>query len=110
MGERRPAQFSGGGLPNETKFYGVPSIVELGNMSLYVHKPVTNEDDEVRHYQNRRYCERTKMNSEASASFKITAGGSDRSDVIARENPFYQFNSRVQNLNFKTRYNSQVSL
>ena len=88
MGERRPAQFSGGGLPNETKFYGVPSIVELGNMSLYVHKPVTNEDDEVRHYQNRRYCE-------------ITAGGSDRSDVIARENPFYQFNSRVQNLNFK---------
>ena len=42
--------------------------------------------------------------------FKMTAGGSDRSDVIARENPFYQFNSRVQNLNFKTRYNSQVSL
>ena len=69
MGESRPAQFPGGGLPDKTKFYCMPSVVEQGNMSLYVHKPVADEYDKVRHCQDRKYCEKLEMNSEALASF-----------------------------------------
>ena len=84
MGERRPAQFSDGGLPNDTKFNRVPGIVELGDVSFHVREPITNEDDEVRHDRSKRYREEEqKRNSKASASFEITAGGSDQSDVIA---------------------------
>ena len=69
MGESRPAQFPGGGLPDKTKFYCMPSVVEQGNMSLYVYKPVADEYDKVRHCQDRKYCEKLEMNSEALASF-----------------------------------------
>ena len=49
MGERRPAQFSGSGLPYDTKLNRVPGVVKLSDVSFHVRESITDKDDEVRH-------------------------------------------------------------